>query len=206
MLMGTWLFCVPLIMLIGGEWDKRYDPIFERLGPASNLVFLSIGLWVLVLFFTAMMVTKVRRVLPTISDRARIAVEEPASCSACGGGIRFESGELGTVCGFCGLQSLRPQVIWKARRAAMNDARETERSLAKAKEAAETAIDDLIGTPAIMIFLVVLLPLLLASPYLLYLAFLEWPAQTAIGVGGSAATIWIWTRRKKADDPTPPIL
>lgn len=100
---------------------------------------------------------------------------------------------------------MRPQVIWKARRAAIQDSRETEQSLAKAKEAAETAIDDLIGTPAIMIFLVVLLPLLLASPYLLYLAFLEWPVRTAIGVSVSGATVWIWTRRKKTKGATPPI-
>lgn len=195
-ILGLWLFATPIVMVIASGTDKRYDGLFARLGSLGNFVFVSIGLWVLLLFFTAGLMSKVQLRLPTVTDWVAIGKAESSTCPACGGGISFGPGQLGALCGFCGVQTLRPQVVWQARELATKDRAAATTTLEAARDAVQSAIDDLIGTPAILLFLLVFLPLLLISPYLLYLAFLEWPAYTlgSILVAGLAVFL---ARRKR---------
>lgn len=183
--LGIWLFALPWIMVIGGETFHQYEPLFQKLGKVTTGMFLGLGLWFLVIFFTAMMITRVQIHLPQISDRSKIGAPESTSCPTCGGALEFGGGMLSTICGFCGVETWRPQVTWRAKKSARADAEKVGHSLTKAKKACEQAIDDLVGTPAIIIYLFVFLPLLIFSPYLLYLAFIDKPAL----VGGLALLI-----------------
>lgn len=195
-LLGLWLFATPIVMVIASGSDKRYDGLFARLGSIGNFVFVSIGLWVLLLFFTAGMMGRVRLKLPKVTDWDAIGKAEAATCPACGGGLDFAPGQLGALCGFCGVQTLRPQVVWQARESATKDRVAATASLEDARDAVQSAIDDLIGTPAILLFLLVFLPLLLVSPYLLYLALLEWPAHTIGSICVAGFAVYLLRRKR----------
>lgn len=198
-LLGIWLFASVFIVIVASETDKRFDPLFNRLGDwVAYPMFISLGLWVIVAFFTAGMLTQIRKKLPTISDWSQIGSEEERECAECGGGVQFQRGDLVALCGFCGTETLRTQVVWAAKRAAAADAGSTEASLLEGQAALQSAVDDLIGTPAILLFIFVFLPFVLCSPWLLWVAFQEWPIWTAGFVALAISVTWVIKRTRRS--------
>ncbi len=186
---GIWLCLVPIILMIEGSTHTTYDPIFEKLGSSVIPLFMSLGVWILVFFFTAIMIGRVRRFLPTISDWSQIGSVESTVCPACGGALSFDRGDLSTVCGFCGVETMRMQVVWQARQAVATDLENTRHSLVTARQECAHAIDDLLGTPAIIVFIFVFLPALVYSPYLLYQLF-AWNSWVTVGLVAVVVVLW----------------
>ncbi len=190
---GIWLCTVPIILMIVGSTNSTYDPIFEKLGNGVIPLFLSLGVWILVLFFTAIMTGRVRRFLPSISDWSQIGSIETTLCPACGGALSFDRGDLSTVCGFCGVETMRMQVVWQARQAVATDLESTRHSLVTARQECARAIDDLLGTPAMIVFIFVFLPAVVYSPYLLYQLF-AWSPWAAVGLVGGVVVLGLVAR------------
>lgn len=173
---ALWLFVIPFFLLIAGSEFRYYDPLLERLGLWFQFSFGTLIVWIIVLSFTAGMMTKVRRVLPTFEGAEKAGEAETAACATCGGAVAYERGDLATVCGYCGVETYRVRVAWRARDAAKRGREEAGASLVGAMQAARGKVEDLIAPPAILIFIFVVCPfLLLVVPYYVYDYFTDHP-------------------------------
>jgi hypothetical protein len=87
----------------------------------------------------------------------------------CGGSIAYERGDLATVCGYCGVETYRVKVAWQARQRAKHSRQVATFSLVEAMQVSREKVDDLISTPAILIFIFVVCPFfMIFVPYLAY--------------------------------------
>ena len=168
-LIALWLFVVPFLMITVGTEFSYYDKFLASLGLWFSISFGSLILWILILCFTAGMMSEVRQVLPTIEGGEKVGEAEAAVCSMCGGAVAYEKGDLATVCGYCGVETYRVTVAWQARTSAKQSREVATVSLVEAMQAAREAVDDLVSTPAILIFIFIICPFfMIYVPYLAY--------------------------------------
>ena len=163
-ILGLWLFLSPIFLLIAASNDHRHDALIKWFGNWIILVGASQVLWVIICFMTAASITKVKLTVPKLSDPKEAVRPEFAGCGSCGGGIQFAAGDLATLCGFCGVETFRSQISWSVAKKAKGQAQVAKESLAKAQQACERAVDDVIGSPSIVVFIFVYLPLMLILP------------------------------------------
>lgn len=173
-LLAVWLFVVPFFMLIAGSEFRFYDKFIESLGVWFPISFGSLILWIIILFYTAGMMTQVRQALPTIGEDGAVGESETAECSTCGGSIAYDKGDLATICGYCGMETYRVTVAWEARQSAKQSRQAATLSLVEAMQVAKEKVDDLISTPAILIFIFIVCPFfMIYLPYLAYIYITE---------------------------------
>jgi predicted RNA-binding Zn-ribbon protein involved in translation (DUF1610 family) len=173
-LVALWLFVVPFFLIIVGSEFRYYDGFIESLGDWFLYSFGSLILWILILCFTAGMLTGVRQALPTIGRSEKTGEAETAECSSCGGSVAYEKGDLATICGYCGVETYRVEVAWRERKLAEQSRRVATLSLVEAMRVSKDKVDDLISTPAILIFIFVVCPFfMILVPYFVYIQIME---------------------------------
>lgn len=200
-LIALWLFVVPFFLLIVGSEFRFYDGLIEWLGNWFLYSFGSLILWILILCFTAGMLTQVRQGLPVIGTDEKIGEAETAACSTCGGSIAYERGDLATICGYCGVETYRVEVAWQARKTAKQTRQAAGSSLVEAMQVSKEKVDDLISTPAILIFIFIVCPFfMIFLPYLAYFYITEEPLIALPVIAGLSATgylLWRFYRRRR---------
>jgi predicted RNA-binding Zn-ribbon protein involved in translation (DUF1610 family) len=168
-LVALWLFVVPFFLLIAGSEFRFYDELLALLGNWMTFSFVSLILWIIILCYTAGMMTRFRQDLPTIGKDEKTGEAETAVCSMCGGSIAYDTGDLATVCGYCGVETYRVAVAWRARKSAQRTREAATFSLIEAMQASKEKIDDLVSTPAILILIFIICPFfMIIVPYLAY--------------------------------------
>ncbi|HEX7177393.1 MAG TPA: hypothetical protein VF240_19200 [Pyrinomonadaceae bacterium] len=168
-LVAIWLFVVPFFLIIVGSEFRFYDSFIVSLGNWFTFSFGSLILWILILCFTGGMLSKVHQELPTIDGGEKVGEAETAECAMCGGAIAYEKGDLATVCGYCGVETYRVRVAWQARKSATQSRQAATFSLVEAMQVSKEKVDDLISTPAILVFIFVVCPFfMIFVPYLVY--------------------------------------
>lgn len=199
-LAGTWLFVSPFFLLITASDDHRYDTLIKSFGNWVVLMGCSQILWIIILFLTAINITKVSLTVPKLSDPKEAAKSEFSSCPTCGGGIQFGAGDLATLCGFCGVETFRPQVSWAVAKKAKGQAQVAQESLAKAQLACERAVDEVVGSPSILIFIFVYLPLIIFLPAIAWHWIKQNPLPGTLAILGLIGIIWavVWFRKQKS--------
>ena len=197
-LVGLWLFLSPIYLMIAASNDHRYDALFKGLGNWIVLMAASQILWIIICFMTAASITKVKLTVPRLKDPKLAAKPEFASCASCGGGIQFAGGDLATLCGFCGVETFRSQVSWSVAKKAKGQAQVARESLAKAQLACERAVDDVIGSPSIVVFIFVYLPLMIILPAMAWDWIKEHLVQSGLGLVALIIVINVvaWLRKK----------
>lgn len=181
-LVGFWLFLSPIYLMIAASNDHRYDALIKGFGNWVILMGASQVLWVIICFMTAASMSKVKLTVPKFKDPKEAVKPEFAGCASCGGGIQFAAGDLATLCGFCGVETFRSQISWSVAKKAKGQAQVARESLAKAQQACERAVDDVVGSPSIVVFIFVYLPLIIILPAMAWDWIKEHPVQSGLGV------------------------
>ncbi len=99
---------------------------------------------------------RLRKTLPTIEFNDKLGTSETANCSPCGGAISYQSNDLATVCGYCGVETYRAKLAWKLKNLTNSAHEKANFSLIEAKKYAEDAIEEIWGTPKLLMFLLIL--------------------------------------------------
>ena len=155
------LLCAsPVVLAIGSTQFDRYDPIAKRLGGFFGAMFVTDLLWILCLFFTLLVFGRVKRQLPAFSLKS-VAHNDTTPCQSCGGHLQFQAHDLAGICPFCGVITYRAGIAWKERKGAREQAQAAEGELIEAEYLAKEKFDDLVGTPAIILYLLVVCPVVL---------------------------------------------
>lgn len=83
-LLALWLFVTPFFLIIAGGEFRFYDPFIESLGLWFHFSFGSLILWIIILCFTAGMMSNVRQDLPEIEGEEKLAKRRrrSAGCAA----------------------------------------------------------------------------------------------------------------------------
>ena len=99
---------------------------------------------------------RLRKTLPTIEFNDKLGTSETANCSNCGGAISYQSNDLATVCGYCGVETYRAKLAWKLKNLTNSANEKANFSLIEAKKYVEDAIEEIWGTPKVLLFLLML--------------------------------------------------
>jgi predicted RNA-binding Zn-ribbon protein involved in translation (DUF1610 family) len=114
---------------------------------------------------------KVKKNLPKIDLPQNIGEAENANCANCGGAISYQRNDLATVCGYCGVETYRAKLAWKVRNLTNEAHKKAAFSLIEAKNSVESAIDEIIGTPKVFAFLLILVAMFGGVFWLISAAF-----------------------------------
>lgn len=186
----------PVLIIIGSTQFMRYDAITKSLGGVFGAMYVTELLWILCISFTLMVFGKVKRELPAFSVRS-VAHPGSATCRSCGSIVRFQVRDLAGVCRYCGAITYRPGIAWIERNTANKQATEAENELIEAENLAKEKFDDLVGTPAIILYLLVVCPFVLFGVP----TFVRWAWGEHRGIfiailGGMAALLTLMSRLK----------
>lgn len=207
LLLIFWFFAV-LFLIVRGAADQELvfsDQLGEKLGAFGEffygMSFVALFMWMLILFITRGIIgPKVRKNLPVLeSDSALISKDEHAECGTCGGPLHFHAREIGTVCNYCGVETYRVRFSWKLHNQVNEIRKRASFSLLEAMDAYRAAYDDAMGTPVMLVFILIILPFFLfALPVLLWDFITEHPL-IATGIGlliGGMIYLFVRMRRK----------
>jgi predicted RNA-binding Zn-ribbon protein involved in translation (DUF1610 family) len=132
--------------------------------------FIAFFFWMFILFITrGLLGEKTRKLIPDLDVAHMDRQPENADCMTCGAALEIKANAVGCMCMYCGTENYRKQFTWKLREDAKHKHLQTQASLVEAIDAYKTALDDAMGTPAVLMFILVVLPLFLfVIPYLLW--------------------------------------
>lgn len=148
-------------------WLENYGAFGKGLVSFS---FIAFFFWMLILFITRGIIgEKTRKLIPDLDVSHMDRQPEKADCITCGAALEIKANAVGCMCMYCGTENYRKQFTWKLREEAKHKHAQTQASLLEAIDAYKAALDDAMGTPAVLMFILVVLPLFLfVIPYLLW--------------------------------------
>jgi hypothetical protein len=167
-LLLVWLIASPVI--IGLAESKGNKPSFTILsgGKFFALAVVAWLFWIFTLFLLSGIISpRTRKLLPTLEKKENIGTAENANCSQCGGAIQYARSDPATICGYCGVEIYRAQIAWKVRNSVNEIRQKASFSLIEAVSAFREAVDDLVYTPIILMFILVILPAFLFAVFYL---------------------------------------
>lgn len=103
---------------------------------------------------------RLRKTLPTIEFNENLGTSKTANCSQCGGAISYQSNDLATVCGYCGVETYRAKLAWKLKNLTNSAHEKANFSLIESKKYVEDAIEEIWGTPKVLMFLLMLVAII----------------------------------------------
>ncbi|MEK7724516.1 MAG: hypothetical protein AAB336_09230 [Acidobacteriota bacterium] len=110
---------------------------------------------------------RLRKTLPTIEFNENLGTSETANCSNCGGVISYQSNDLATVCGYCGVETYRAKLAWKLKNLTNSAHEKANFSIIETKKYVEDAIEEIWGTPKVLMFLLMLVVIIFGGVGLL---------------------------------------
>lgn len=110
---------------------------------------------------------RLRKTLPTIEFNENLGTNENANCSQCGGAISYQFNDLATVCGYCGVETYRAKLAWKLKNLTNSAHEKANFSLIETKKYVEDAIEEIWGTPKVLMFLLMLVVIIFGGMGLL---------------------------------------
>ncbi len=152
-----------LIMFLVLSYNGNFEP-YQSWFKANVIIKTVSKLAVFTWFFWIISLTlgflswspRLRKTLPTIEFNDKLGTIETANCSNCGGAISYQSNDLATVCGYCGVETYRAKLAWKLKNLTNSAHEKANFSLIEAKKYAEDAIEEIWGTPKVLMFLLIL--------------------------------------------------
>ena len=141
-----------------GSWFKA-NAIAETISKFAVFTFLFWIISLLLGFFVWS--PRLRKTLPTIEFNEKHGTSETASCSQCGGAISYQSNDLATICGYCGVETYRAELAWNLKNLTNSAHEKANFSLIETKKYIEDAIEQIWGTPKVLMFLLMLVAIFL---------------------------------------------
>lgn len=96
-------------------------------------------------------------VLPTLENVEKIGIAENSRCSQCGGGIEFGKSDFATICGYCGVETYRAKMAWKARNLTNDVRQKANFSLTRAMKEYQKSVQEFVNLP-LALMCVLLIP------------------------------------------------
>ncbi len=210
LLLALWLFATFFILLTASSERKitGYEEVVQKLGAVGDwfmgLGVVSIFFWIFILFITrGILSPKIRRHLPVPESDMKLAGQaEDTSCGTCGGPLHFNAGDLGCVCVYCGTETYRVKLASQLHSRISEGRGRAGASLIEAMQVYEAALDDAIGTPVMLVFILILLPFFfIALPAILWDVITEYPFISAGAVALLVVILVLLFRKRKAQLP-----
>jgi len=168
------IFAEPLLFMVvlvgAATWgDTFFDRAFEAIGEPWGTVVMAMGfggfiIWMILFVMLTNLSKELRQQLKDVPVLApeRVASEpaEFGNCQACGGGVHFQPRAFAILCGWCGVENIRPDHIRRERAGTEAKKRDTRASLFSAMEVIEGFISTvfiamtILATAFLLLFLI----------------------------------------------------
>lgn len=156
-----------LTMFFVFSYQKDFEPYQTLLNTNSTVKRLkTFGLFAWLFWIISLSLgflswsPRVRKTLPTIEFNENLGTSETANCLQCGGTISYQSNDLATVCGYCGVETYRAKLAWKLKNLTNSAHEKANFSLIEAKKYVEDAILEIWFTPKILMCLLMFVAIL----------------------------------------------
>lgn len=195
LLLIVWLVATPVIILIESSYRSDFDALIEKWGSIGSALvgisFFTLIFWVLILFITRGIISPKRRaLLPELDFKKSDALHDSdMPCEHCNAQLSIEKGNFSVVCNYCGTENFRKSFAWKMLNETKKHQHAVSSSLLQAMDDYRSAVEDALHTPAILIFILIILPFfMVVVPMYLFDLIAEHPfITTFVVVGGIAA-------------------
>ncbi|MBX7095153.1 MAG: hypothetical protein K1X56_10545 [Flavobacteriales bacterium] len=196
LLLILWLVATPVIILIESNRKADFDAWIDQWGSIGSAVigisFFTLIFWILILFITRGIISPKRRaLLPELDFKKSDAMQDVKSpCEHCNAELTIQKGSFSSVCNYCGTENFRKSFAWKMVGETKKHQQAVSKSLLQAMDAYRSAMEDAVQTPAILVFILIILPFfVIVVPMYLFDLIGEHPWITA-GIVFCGITLW----------------